>query len=412
MITTYAQALGERLMYFENRVEEINELPGFQIIQGGTILPRKFAAKHELAPYQGMGGVIDYNGKFVYESAIFDLDDSHSNKKIAFGGMYDFTPGKKKKKTAIYLGVANKHWGHFLIDNVQRCWFVLAAGLQNEGNCNIKIDSDLFNDYEYVYSGTGQFENEFVGNYKEFFRLLGIDSNMVCIINEPTEYETIIVPNVSIYPGRFIHSAIKDVFKEVVKNALYECKSSYQTVDKIYFSRLHLPNQRELGEASIENAFKECGYKIMYPEELSLIEQIFYWHTAKEIACINGTIPHNCVFANSDLNLYVVSKMSRVVGYQATMDKIWGSEPTYISAYKEPFNRYPLSVDRGPFWIIMNDNTRRFFDDKYGKDFKISIGGTDYVKYILMCIETEVRYQLRGSKTALKKALIKGGTNK
>lgn len=147
----------------------------------------------------------------------------------------------------------------------------------------------------------------------------------------------------------------------------------------------------------------------MYPEELSLIEQIFYWNSAKEIACINGTIPHNCVFANTELKLYVFSKMSRVVGYQATMDKIWGSEPLYISAYKEPFKRYPLSVDRGPFWIIMNENVRQFFEERYGKDFKRIIEKREYVKYLIMCIEAEARYQLGGIKSAFKKILHKGG---
>ena len=61
MITKYAKELGERLVHYENRVKEINELPSYQIIRCRTILPRKFKAKGEQSPYQGLGGVLDSN---------------------------------------------------------------------------------------------------------------------------------------------------------------------------------------------------------------------------------------------------------------------------------------------------------------------------------------------------------------
>ena len=401
MIEKYSKDLSDKLQYFETKIEEKKHLPTYQIIKNGIVLPRKF---EKGSPYQGKGGVIDSNCDFVVESAIFDLDEENGIKenKLAFGGSYEYCSKRKINKTAIYLGVANKHWGHFLIDNVQRTWFAIAAGLINDGNNIIDLDDSLTERYEYVYSGTGQFGNELTGSYKEFFELLGIDARSVRIINEPTEYENVIVPSVAIYPGRYIHSIVKEVFQIVVNNAIKKEYVEPEIIDKIFFSRGHLPNQRELGAQNIENAFRKCGFTVLYPEELSLAQQIFYWNSAKEIACINGTLPHNCVFAQKDLSLYVVNKMSKVVGYQATMDKIWGAEPIYISAYKEPFKRYPLSVDSGPFWLVMNSNMESFFKDYFSKVFVPAEESQFMKKYILMCIKSEVKNRLRGLKKLMR----------
>ena len=408
MNTKYAGKLGDQLIALGSCIKEVEGIPSYKIVDFGIILPRKFKKK---GPYQGVGGVVDKTGCYINESSIYDLDGKQQgvdDYKLAFGGAYKISSIKKRNKTAIYLGLANKQWGHFIIDNIQRLWFPLAVGLVDPQKRLLNIDAQLLDNYEFVYAGTGQFGNEFTGNYKAFFELLGIDVSKVKIINEVTEYDTVIVPSVAIYPGRYIYSIIRDIFDIVVENALSDSGMFPQKKNKIFFSRSHLPNQRELGAESIEEAFKTSGFEILFPEELTLKEQIFYWNTASEVACINGTIPHNAVFAHDNLKLYVVNKMSKVVGYQSTIDKIWQGTPIYISAYKEPFKRYPLTVSSGPYWLVMNENMVLFFKDEFHIEIQQTDDGPFMFKYLLICLETEIKLKLRWVKRKMTNIIKRG----
>lgn len=217
---------------------------------------------------------------------------------LAFGCAYKASNIKVDERKVIYLGLAHQHWGHFLIDVVQRLWFI------NENEADVRTGK--FKDYWFAFAGFGNGIPEFKGNYTEFFRLFGLDTGRIIIVEEPTNFSEIIVPDIAIYPGQYIHAVFKDIFKCVIESAMKEANGkSLPTYKKIYFSRTHLKDNKEMGEENIQKALEQCGYKILYPEELSLVEQIWFWRTADEIACVNGSITHNCVFARPELKLYV-----------------------------------------------------------------------------------------------------------
>lgn len=387
---------GAKIEALSKKMHEIEELPDYKVITNGIVLPRKNVKG---SPYQGSGGVVDRQKKFVKESAIYDLKQSNSaDSPLAFGGSYNFNKIVYSDKKVIYLGLAHQQWGHFLIDIVQRLWI-----------CFTK-DFNLKNEYSYVFSGFGDDKTFFGKNYQEFFRLLGIDIKDIEIINVPTQFKEIIVPNVSVYPGEYIHSVYRDIFASVSKKAKEE--TIIPIKKNIYFSRSHLKDLKEIGENKIEIAMEKAGFEILYPEELTLCEQIFYWQTADKIACVCGTIPHNCVFASKKLDLYIFSKTSNVVGYQFTMDMVWKKQPIYVSAYREPFKIFPLDVSRGPFWIFPTEMFRKFIEDNTSiqiEDNKFNF--LEYSKYILLCILVTIKYILRGTKSRIKrvfKCLYKG----
>lgn len=350
------------------------------------------------------------------KSAVYDLiNTSDQEQKIAFGGKYNTDKVESLNKTAIYLGLAHSHWGHFLIDTVQRCWYPLKKGLllrqykqlNSKQNYNSYMDGIVIpDDYIFVFAGFGDGSTEFKGNCLEFFRLLGLDTNRIVFVNQPTKFKKIVIPDVAVYPGEYIHIVYKELFNVVCRNAMQEAKGIKQE-QKIYFSRNHLKNLKDMGELGIEVIMKKCGFAVLYPEELSLIEQIYYWQTAKEIACVNGTIPHNCVFASQGLSLYVFNKMELMVGYQFTVDAVWGRTPLYIVAYKEPLKRYPLTISRGPFWIDITEEVCMFVKDKFGVDEKKNRSLFDWIHYFILCGLIEMKYQLRGSKACVKKIIRK-----
>ena len=415
--TSFCSSLANRINELAGFMQIKDVIPSVKVVDNGIILPRKQLGgiSHNVKiPYQGLGGVVDKDGKLVKESSIYDLKIERDVDRIAFGGAYSVSNPVESEETAIYLGLAHRHWGHFLIDIVQRCWYPMVKGLlaKQTGNEAPYFDgNELTEDYVYVFSGFGDSSTEFTGNYKEFFRLLGLDCSKMFFANNPVLYKRVLVPDVAVHPGEYITTAYKTLFDIVIHNAMAEAVSlGLNTAEQIYFSREHLKDTKDMGENHIEKLMIQCGYKVLYPEELTLVEQIFCWQTAKEIACINGTIPHNCVFAHESLRLYVFNKMELMVGYQFTMDMVQGITPIYVEAYNEPFKRYPLSVSRGPFWISATENVRRFVSEQYGISTKADVSGIgDWINYLVRCGIAESKYQLRGNKAKIKNMLRKIG---
>lgn len=395
--TKYSLELQDRIKELADRVTIIDNEPSYQIIDNGYILPRKFLnITNDEEPYQGRGGVVDAGFKFVVQSAVYDLINSNDQTQaFAFGLGYEFDETKcmNESQIAIYLGFANTHWGHFLIDVIQRTWIFLRPSILRQV-CKEN------NNYVFVFAGDSDRKVEFGNNEKEFFSILGLNIENVQIISEPTKYDKIVVPDVVIYPGKYVYAVYKELINTVIVNAMHDLlkNKNMARYNKIYFSRAHLNNIQEIGERDIEHMMLKGGYKVLYPEELSLKEQIYYWQTADEIACVNGTIPHNCVFARKGVSLYIFCKMKKMVGYQFTLDKIWGeeNEVTYISAYKELYKRYPLTVSRGPFWLTVNSNVVSFAKDKLGIEIKHRKKLTDLVNYHIACLYVELKYRLRG----------------
>lgn len=381
------------ILQFLDRVKINAKLPNYIVLDDGIVLPRKIINKNKQYPYQGLGGIITHNSEFVIESVIYDLKkDIDKEQPIAFGGSYITDDIEHSDKKVIYMGLAHQQWGHFLIDIVQRCWFPYVTYIKKKRPNT---------DYYYVFSGFGNGVSTFKNNYLDFFNLLGLNTNRIIIVNKPTQFKEVIVPDVAIYPGESINKVYMEIINKVVENAKKNF-INYKAKEKIYFSRTHMKDLKEVGEEFIEKAIKKAGFSILYPEELTLVEQIFYWQTATEIACINGTIPHNCIFSHESLNLLIFSKMEYMVGYQFTMDKIRNLHPVYISAYIEPFERYPIDVSRGPFWLDITPEVQKFFKDKYKLDLENKRRILSWIKYFKICIIAEIKYQLRGMKAKFK----------
>lgn len=403
--------------------KQIDELAGYMKVKTGfptvveinegVVLPRKLGGG---TPYQGLGGVVSKTNGFVQESVIYDLKINRNEERIAFGRKYEVKDVVHSTKKAVYLGLVHEQWGHFLIDIVQRCWYPLVKGLVSGGK-NIssayRDEIKIPDDYVFVFSGIGNDSVKFSGNYEAFFRLLGLDNSRILFVNVPTQFEEVVVPNVAVYPGEYIYTIYKEIFDIVIQNAMKE-SLGLRPKENVYFSRAHLHDTKDIGEKSIELIMKNAGYEILYPEELSLVEQIFYWQTAKNVACISGTIPHNCVFANREVNLTIFSKMHRLFGYQFTMDMVRGITPIYVDACYEPFERYPLSAGRGPFWITVTQDVVNYAGDHLGMEVPTaSKKCKDWVIYLKLCLATEIKLSkpVRFLKRMLKNGRMRSALN-
>lgn len=339
-----------------------------QQVKAGIVLPPK-AFETKLSNKLGLqkslhgnGGVVDSNGNYIELSA----QKAVGMRNRVYGPYkinYDNLPIRNEK--VIYLNYFIKQWGHFLLDVVGRLWYPL---LQD-------------NDTKLVYTCYAGTETKIEGNYLEFLKLLGIDQSRLIMINCPTQFSEVIIPESSILPGGYYTKEYKQLFSSVVENIKLD---KYDVNAKMIYcsrSKLGIAKSKEFGEDGIEGIFKQNGYTSVYMETMSLEEQIKTLLSAKTIVLTSGSLAHNLLFVNKDIDVFILNKTYRVNLHQFLINEISDATVRFVDIYRSPL---PILYGYGPFLMDLTKPLANFLDDNefvYEKGTVLS--KKDYFKYYL-----------------------------
>jgi len=302
----------------------------------------------------GAGGVADFNKNYIELSCI--------DGRVTGG--YDFETAEYKDLKVVYCGFLVDQWGHFLIETVSRLWYFLEHNDET-------ID-------KYVFTLRQDEVREINGNYKEFLSLIGIWDKME-IVNTPTTYREVIVPEVSYYRTRFYSQEFKDTFKAVADNV--SASERYCFPEKIYFSRGQLSKAQKLepGTDALDNYFAKNGFTLLYPENLSLSQLILYIRNAKVCASVSGTLPHNMLFGDDGQKLVILERNAVNNEIQCELNIAKKLEVTYIDSN---FPIYSVNPSYGPFIVGYSAMLK-----KYTEDNKMCAPDAQYTneKYMQQC---------------------------
>ncbi|MCD2498725.1 glycosyltransferase 61 family protein [Microbacterium nymphoidis] len=267
-----------------------------QIVDDGIILPLR-AARDSRQSWEG--GVTDATGGFV---AGHTFHPARSHRRNVIRG-YEPEQVRRVEGVALYAGgIRPDQFGHFLTESLARLWWAI-------GN-NIESMKVAFNRTYPVGIDHPNFS---------LVERLGISREQIVIVDEPMQFDKVVVPDQSFYLGngeyhdnlRFIYDSIRD-------------SVSPGAVEKIYFTRRRLVNRttetRELNEEMLEDFYQRRGYKVVSPETLPLAEQISLIAGAKEIASTAGTLSHLVVFAQDGVNQSVLLRHPRSLSVEGQ----WG----------------------------------------------------------------------------------------
>ena len=317
---------GERFRLIDSAVVETYE--------NATMLPVVNFNDYDV--FYGRGGLIDSSGCYV----------EMSKQKARVQGIYNPTEYGgvvSSNETVVYCGYFYKAWGHFLTEVVSRLWYAL------------KNDKNV--DY-YVFIDSLDGNKKFSGNYLEFLKLLGI-ADKVRIINRPTKFKKVIVPEEGLVYNDYYTQEFIDLYRFINKKGL-ELYSG-KKYEKVFFSKRRLPISAEsnLNEKILDNYFKKNGYSIFYPEKLSLIDTIGILQNAECFAGIASSLLHNQLFGTSSQTTICIEKQAFYNPYQVMVAKITDCKTVFIDACRSIFT----VGSAGPFIF---DYTR--FLDQYAKD--------------------------------------------
>ena len=299
------------------------------VVENGYILPPQIGRYENwqtglCKPTMGVGGVVNDKGEFIDFSACRVEHLIHDNV------LY-------RDEKVIYCGIFWRQWGHFLIDQITRLWYVMKR--DEAENCNL------------IWLKLSEDEKPINGNYLEFIKLLGIDESRFEFVTVPTKFRTIIVPEPSNYSGRYYTADYNQMFECVIRQAVKNYDGD--TFKKIYLSRVHFAEKTgmEVGEKSIETIFAENGYKIVYPEQLSLTDQIALINKSEIIASLEGTIAHNSLFAAAGKEQIVINRNRVLNPFQVQINDMKKISTAFIDAWEEPVPVKSLKNAPGAFWV-------------------------------------------------------------
>jgi hypothetical protein len=293
---------------------------------------------------ESLGGVIDKNGNYIDSSGI-----ATKTGKIMYG-KYPCRDICSEDTTVVYIGAMRAQWGHFLIDSINRLWYIFDAKFENS---KVKL----------AYCHSSDFFIK--GNIKEVFELLNLHINDFYSIDKPTKFRKVIIPEAALVSKDYYTDEYVNLI-ERLKKASVE-RSSIIKLNKIFFTRTNflqaIPKER--GTEEIERFFKSNGFNIIAPEKLPVKDQIFLMMNCKVFASIGGTAPHMLLFASPDCKAIICNKVDHPVPYQYMVNAFAGiSDITFIDAF---FNPYFVTGGGGPFVMYCSDCLKRYAFDNHLK---------------------------------------------
>jgi capsular polysaccharide biosynthesis protein len=172
----------------------------------------------------------------------------------------------------VFVGNVYPQFGHFLLEHINRAYAALDKKYQNMKF--ILINNEAVNP---------------VPNYMfDLLMFLGIKRENILILNKTTRFRNVYVPqqgfNIPVYSS--------DKFGKTYDKIAQNINQDFPVFDKIYVSRAKLNSRKTYGEEKVQKVFERNGYKIIYPETMSLQEQIGIIKNCKYLAGCAGTALH------------------------------------------------------------------------------------------------------------------------
>lgn len=213
-----------------------------------------------------------------------------------FEGCYEVKSGYKEKvihESAILLAKAADHiYGHWLVDILPRIEVAELCG---------------FRDLRYIVSiNTPSYAIALL-------RLLNISDDRIIYMDENSEIiycENLILPSVCRFRG-VMSSIALGIYNKLISSALVDRRvnlSSLKMDRRIYLSRKKWSNssRRLVNLNEVEALLERHGFEIIFPEDLSMSEQILLFQSAICVVGEGGSALHNTVFGRTGCHVAVL----------------------------------------------------------------------------------------------------------
>ncbi len=221
------------------------------------------------------------------------------------------------KSGLIFGGRVNLHYGHFLLETLPRLWSIARSGLRGR-----KIL------YQSGFALSDWYNRPFV---RPCFEALGIGENDIVQCSGPEIVRDVLIPLPCVQQNAWIHQqAARDLFNKIGTEFLRN--DSYEINDTpVYLSKTRYKHKGTgiINEIEIEAHLSKLGVDIIYPEELSIIDQVRIFKYRKFIIGALGSAFHTAAFAQPAGRQIILAHNYHVNSNYKLFDIAGGNNPEY-----------------------------------------------------------------------------------
>ena len=343
-ISNYDDKKWDRVFYVNHILEE--ELSE-RHIENGILLPLKVRTDIKTENEAFEGGIVAQDFSFV-AGIKRHYEKENANRSVCIG--YE-VPGEEivhRDETVVFGGIVYNHFGDELVMGTTRLWWFAEH-----------------QDTPYKFVFLRETPEDKVP--EEFFRVLGLTPDRYEVVDEPTSFREIIVPDESCYILTHASRKWLEVF-DLMKVHVRE-KLAPSPYEKVYLSRTDFHKYGKgdgINEEYYEKFFESRGFEVIHPENLPLEEQINVLMNAKEVACVFGTLSHLALFAENGLRQFNILRTTELWIHQAVINQVRDVDFYWFEGAMNPL---PTSHDFGYFMYYPTRYFRAFLDS-YGMGYK------------------------------------------
>lgn len=261
---------------------------------------------------------------------------------LTIGTLYDFKSDEYEKveQDVIFIGhISSVCWGHTITDSIGRLWWIVTELKKKYNHLPIYYIS----------------ETPLVGNYWEFIKLLGVPLTHFFRISKITHFRSVFVPDTCFDNHRISLRYTKEYVSLIDHICRLGSKKSFPR--KIFLMRKN--SSRQICSSSLSQLVIDSGYHRVFPEELSVSDQISLFQHAESIVSEESSLSHNFVFCKEGTKVIILRKGNTVNVYQALINQLRHLDVIYIDCH--------LSIcvnqrHRGPFFIYANNYICSYFN--------------------------------------------------
>lgn len=312
------------------------------------------------------------------------IDSSYLHYGVGHAYQFDKESVSYIDEIVVFIGMFNPIWGHCITDNLKHLWFPLDSKY------------NYLQNYKFLYLNMSS-DNYLPNNFYEVLSKLGIDREKLLTVNEVTQFKKVIIPDQCfLYNSELRQRQFTQEYINIVDKILNDIEPSNE--QKIYFSRTRLKSHKDFifSEKKLDKLLVSKGYKIVFPETLTLNEQISLLKGCSEFVTTDGSISHNAIFCKNDTKLVIIRKSDYQNGYQAAINKLKDFNIVYIDSNKSIMcNKKQPWV--GPFFV--------YPDKKFCSYLEIKYKGFPFFSFIVYCLRHLFIKFVRLPKRVIKKVL-------
>lgn len=264
--------------------------PSLETVTNGIFVPKGIISNFDLV-YDKSNNLVELSEYRRGKDLSIDL--SKAPKKLPKNLKIEKS---KSDRPFIFLGHFEVwHYGHWLIEGIARFWYLL--------------DKDS-SSYLYPVSNTIKARSRYLWNrvtkaemlhWKNGIKTFGILPEQFVHYHHPVQIQKILVPECSMHSLYRITPEHIRVAQDIASYVIEDYKLQHDT-RPVYLSRTKLSkgNRTTQGEMPIEDYCRQQGFRIVYPEHMSFLEQVKMFNEHDYFVGFAGSAFHSLILRLTD----------------------------------------------------------------------------------------------------------------